>query len=103
MKTRKYHINLTINDERKTLTVWNVRQEYGVSVQDFVDVEIYLKDRKMTARGDTLEIALQNLADAIEYRVEMEKQCELMRKQFQECIGSFTAQFKTPIIGGVNG
>lgn len=79
----------------------DVRQEYGVSEQDFIDVGIHLSDRLMTARGDTLEIALQNLADAIEYREQMVVTSEMMRQQFYEAIRSSKTQFRTPIIGGV--
>ena len=89
-----------IDGERKLMTVNDVHSEYGVSEQAFIDVAFFLKDREITARGDTLEEAMSNLADAVTNHYQFELQCAEFRRQFDESINSCFAKFRTPIIGG---
>lgn len=86
----EYKVVFVINGERKTLILEHIKEEYGVSEQEFWSC--WLLDKKhICGDGDTPE-------KAIEAMIKQKESVELMRRLFNESIEKSITQFKTPII-----
>ena len=92
----EYQVVFIINNERKTLVLEHVKEEYGVSEQEFWCS--WIKDEAhVQGDGDTAEAAINNML----MRCDMQRQGFALHQQIQSLKG--TATWYTPIIGEAHG
>jgi hypothetical protein len=86
----EYQIVFEIDGKRERIILEHVKEEYGVSEQEFWSV--WVADKKyICGDGDTAEQAIQNMMKDFNEREEI-------RALFKKSIENSGAQFKTPVI-----
>lgn len=90
----EYHVALEINGKRELIILEHVKEEYGVSEQEFWSVWV-ANAKYICGDGDTAEQAIQDMIKSFNEREEI-------RIAFNAAVEKSVASFKTPIIDNLS-